>query len=266
MRFKNLSQLKRPQIFEKTLGSLPQKLAMTSYAGHKAFKICELVAAIFQESYEWYGFTLAEKARPELVVDIGLPRNDLNLSDYATLGGDTIAAYQETLPHDLIINGWIHSHGALHYKSFSNTDADNHRTVLNFVAAGTRRPLAKRQIAIQDLQLLVKDSFTDEDLRRGSVALITDAPITEARILETIYGSFCYCVVVGDGGWHNQEIHYREKGILSGYTKVGSRAADLLFIDTDKTFTRVDIDLLTKEVEEKIRPNLNPPLETMERM
>jgi len=266
MRFKNLSQLKRSEPFQKTLGSLPQAVFVSLYANQKAYKICELVGSIFQKSYEWYGFTLAEKTHPELIVDIGLPKNDLNLHDYATLGSATIAEFQETLPHDLIINGWIHSHGALQYKHFSNTDEKNHRTVLDFVAASTRRPLSKKEIAIQDLVLLVKDGFVDSDLGKGSVSLITDAPITEATILETVYGSFCYCIVVGDGGWHNQEIHYQEKGILSGYTKGRSKAADIVFTDTEKTLTQGDIGALTKEVEEKIRPNLNPPLETMERM
>jgi hypothetical protein len=81
MRFKDLSQLKRPELLEITLGNSPQHILMTEFAKDKAFKICNLVGVIFEESFEWYGFTLADKNHPELIVDIGLPKNDLNLQD-----------------------------------------------------------------------------------------------------------------------------------------------------------------------------------------
>lgn len=266
MRFRNLSQLKRPELLEVSLATLPQNISMTEYAKDKAFKICEMIGVVFKESYEWYGFTLAGKAHPELIVEIGLPKNDLNLRDYTTLSSDRIAEFQESLPDDLIINGWIHSHGALHYKHFSSTDEKNHLTVLDFIATRTRKPLAKKEIAIQDLVLLEKGRFVEKDLGNGSVTLITDGPVTEAKILETVYGSFCYSIVVGDAGWHQQEIHYQERGILSGYMKVRSKAARIVLADAGKVLTQPDIAALKHEVKEKIQPNLNPPMETMERM
>ena len=165
MRFKDLSRLKRPEPLEITLGNLPQNILMAAYAKDKAFKINELVGIIFEKSYEWYGFTLAEKDRPELIVDIGLPQNDLNLNDYTSLGSATIAEYQESLPEDTIINGWIHSHGALNYRHFSHTDEQNHLTVLDFVTARTRKPLSKKEVAIQDLILLEKDRFDKIEVR-----------------------------------------------------------------------------------------------------
>jgi hypothetical protein len=266
MRFKDLSQLKRPEPREIILGILPQDILMADYAKGRAFKISELVGVVFEESLEWYGFTLAQKDHPELIVDIGLPKNDLNLQDYTTLSSRRIAEFQESLPEDVIINGWIHSHGALNYKHFSNTDENNHRTVLDFVAARTRKVLAKREITIQDLVLLEKDRFAEKDLEKGSVSLITDGPITQASIMETVYGSFCYSIVIGDDGWHEQEIHYKERGILSGHTTVSRKAAEIILVDTGKTLTQIDINVLSDEVVEKIQPNLNPPPEMIERM
>ena len=266
MRFKDLSQLKRPEPLKIALGNLPQHIRMATYARDKAFKISELVGVIFKESFEWYGFTLAEQDNPDLILDVGLPKNDVNLHDYTTLGSERIAEYQESLAEDVIINGWIHSHGALDYKHFSHTDEKNHRTVLDFVAARTRKPLAKKEIAIQDLVLLEKGGFVEGDLAKGSVSLITDRSITEAKLMETVYGSFCYSIVIGDAGWHAQEIHYKERGILSGHTTVSSRTTDIEFVDTGRTLTQLDINALSDDVEERIQPNLNPPPEIIERM
>jgi hypothetical protein len=266
MRFKGLSRLKRPEPLRIALGNSPQHIVMANYAKDKAFKLSELVGSIFEQSYEWYGFTLADVDHPERIVDIGLPRNDMNLQDYTTIGFGGIAEFQEMLPKDVIINGWIHSHGALNYRHFSDTDKRNHLTVLDFVAARTRRPLAKKEIVIQDLVLLERDKFVERDLRKGSVSLITDGPITEAKVIETVYGSFCFSIVIGDGGWHEQEIYYRETGILSGRTMVTSKVADIEFVDTGKLLTSIDVSALRDEVKEKIQPNTNPPVETVERM
>jgi len=126
--------------------------------------------------------------------------------------------------------------------------------------------VAKREIAIGDLTLLLKDQFVEEDLARGSVCLITDAPITAATIMETIYGSFCYAIVIGDQGWHQQQIHYKETGVLSGSTSLSDREAEIMLVDTGRVLTDLDIDQLKVEVEEKVRPNKNPPVEMMERM
>jgi hypothetical protein len=138
--------------------------------------------------------------------------------------------------------------------------------VLDFISTRLKKPLAKKEIAVQDLVLLVKDQVTDTDFEGGSVTLITDSPVTEATIMETVYGSFCYCIVIGDEGWHEQEIVCKERGILSGHTMVISKAADIEFVDTNRTLTRLDINSLADEVEEKIRPNTDPPPELIERM
>jgi len=266
MRFKNLSQLKRHQPLEITLKSLPRHILMAKYARDKAFKINELVTLTFEESFEWYGFTLADKDHPELIIDIGLPQNDLNLQDYTALGSERIAQFQESLPKEMLINGWIHSHGALNYKHFSHTDEKNHLIVLDFVAPRTRKPLSKKEVAVQDLVLLEKDRFVEKDMAKGSVCLITDGPITEARIMETVYGSFCYSIVIGDGGWHEQAIHCRERGVLSGQTTLSSKAAQIEFVDTGKTLSQHDINVLSDEVKEKIKPHTDPPPELIERM
>jgi hypothetical protein len=266
MRFRSLSELKRPEPKEVILGTLPQEISMALYAKAKAFKINELVREIHQESYEWYGFTLANKENPGLVADIGLPKNDQNLRDFTTLGSERIAEYHESLPEDIVINGWIHSHGALKYKHFSHTDEENQATVLDFVSGRLRWVVAKKEVSIQDLNFLVKGEFEEKELEKGSVSLITDGVISEATIMETIYGGFSYSIVIDDEGWHEQEIHYNERGVLSGYSKVSKKSSGIVFIDTGKPFTEADTLLLSKEVEEKIQPNTNPPPELIERM
>jgi hypothetical protein len=170
MRFKDLSRLKRPKPLRITLGNLPQHILMTKYAKTKAFKISELVGALFEKSFEWYGFTLANNDHPELITDIGLPKNDLNQQDYTTLGSQRIAEFQESLSEDVMINGWIHSHGALNYRHFSSTDEKNHFTVLDFVAARTRKPITKKEITVQDLIFLEKDRFVEKDWKKGAFA------------------------------------------------------------------------------------------------
>jgi hypothetical protein len=266
MRFKSLSTLNRPESRTVSFATLPQNIMMAQYAILKAFKINELVRTIFEDSFEWYGFTLADRDDPELIIDIGLPKNDLNLQDYTTLGPNRIAEFQESLPENIMINGWIHSHGALNFKHFSSTDEKNHLTVLDFISTRTRKPIAKQEIIIQDIVLLVKNRFTEKDLERGSVSIITDGPITEASIMETIYGSFCYSIVIGDEGWHEQEILYKERGLLSGYSMTSSKGTDIKFVDTGKALTQFDIQVLANEVEEKIQPNTDPPPEMIERM
>ena len=266
MRFKTLSQFRRPEPLKSVLGNLPRTISMAAYAKAKAFKISELVRDIFKESYEWYGFTLADPARPEFIIDVGLPENDMNLRDYTTLGAMRIAEFHESLPKDRIVNGWIHSHGALNYKLFSTTDEKNNRTVLDFVAAGTRMPLAKMEIPIQNLVLLEKGQFVEKELAKGTVSLITDKPIAEAKILETVYGSFCYSIIIGDAGWHIQKIYFRERGALTGDRSETNITADIEFVDTLRTLTPDEIQTIANEVKVKIQPNLNPPPELIERM
>ena len=266
MRFRSLSELERPEPKEVILATMPQQISMALYAKAKAFKINELVREIHQESYEWYGFTIADKDNPELIIDIGLPKNDQNLQDFTTLGPERIAEYHESLPEEAIINGWIHSHGALKYKHFSNTDEENQATVLDFVTARLRWVVAKKEVPIQDLNFLVKGEFEEKDLGKGSVSIITDGVISEATIMETIYGGFCYSIVIDDEGWHEQEIHYKERGALSGHRSASKRSADIVFIDTGRSLTEAAIAQLSDEVEAKIQPNLNPPPEIIERM
>ena len=254
MRFKSLSELKRPNFYERELATLPQAIAMAEYAMVKAFKINELVRTIHQESYEWYGYTIADRDDPELIVDIGLPRNDQNFVEYTSIAPESIAAYQESLPTDQLINGWIHSHGSLGYRQFSSTDQQNQVTVLHYATALLRKPVAKKEVVINDLVLLVKDRCTEEDFAKGNVSLITDTPVREARILETIYGGFCYAIVVGDDGWHEQAIHYRTRGILSGQTTEESKEAEIILVDTGRSLTRREVEVLAEEVKTKIQP------------
>jgi hypothetical protein len=197
---------------------------------------------------------MANRGNPELIVDIGLPKNDQNLSDYTSVGPEKIARFQESLPRDSVISGWVHSHGRLPYEQFSLTDAQNQVTVLDYVTAVLRKPVAKQEVVIRDLAILVKDRWTERDLERGSVALITDAPISEARLIETIYGGFCYAIVIGDGGWHRQEIHYRTRGILSGQTTDSKQEAALVPVETGRELTATDVEALRREVQEKIQP------------
>lgn len=265
MRFRGLAELKRAEGYEATLAALPERIPMARYALAKAFKISELVRAIHNDSYEWYGFTVALRRDPELVVDIRLPANDQNLLDYARVSCEAIAACQESLPQNQVINGWIHSHGNLPYEKFSFVDEQNQAAVLDYVAALLRKPVAKKEVLIRDLTILVKDRWTEKELEQGSIALITDAPVTEARIIETIYGGFCYAVVIGDAGWHRQEIHCRRRGILSGRTTNEKRDADLVLAGAEWQLTEADIEALKEEVRVKIRPGVAVPRERFER-
>lgn len=265
MSFRSLADLRRREAYEVRLATLPQEIRIAQYALAKAFKINELVRVVHGGSYEWYGFTLADPQDPALIVDIGLPRNDQNLSQYTRIAPEQIAAYQESLPAHRVINGWIHSHGNLEHRQFSRVDEGNQRTVLDYVTTRLRIPVAKREVRIQDLVLLVKDRYREEELAQGSVSLITDVPVTEARILETVYGSFCYSIVIGDEGWHEQEVHYKERGILSGYTAEHRRKARLVPVDTGAVLTSAEVEALREEVRTKLRPIPSVPRERYEK-
>ncbi|MEW6387699.1 MAG: hypothetical protein AB1491_09325 [Thermodesulfobacteriota bacterium] len=254
MRFKNLASLKRPAAGEIILATLPEKIFLSRYASDKAFKINELVRTLYQDSYEWYGFTIGTRDNPELISDLGLPRNNENIQQYTRVEAEMISGYQDELPPHLIITGWIHSHGSMDFKGFSSTDAANHLTVLDYVTARSKKPLAKREILVQNLALLVQEDFSPRDLEKGNVCLVTDAPVTAAQIWETVYGGFCYSIVIGDAGWHHQEIYYKTRGILSGETRVSHQEAELVLVDTGRTLTELDITALSEEVKEKIQP------------
>jgi hypothetical protein len=254
MRFKSLAELKRGEAYEIELAPLPQEIKLTAYAKAKAFKINELVRQIHQGSYEWYGYTLGGKDNPECILDIGLPDNDENMQQYTRVGPENIAAYQASLPEDRIINGWIHSHGDLEFKGFSEIDAENQRVVLDYITTLLKKPVAKRELLIRDLVCLVAGRWEEKDLLEGSVSLITDVPVAAARILETVYGGFGYAIVIGDSGWHRQEIHYKRRGILSGQPTFSQKAAEIILLETPRSLTQSDIDALQEEVKRKIQP------------
>jgi hypothetical protein len=265
MRFKDLSGLARPRESETALAALPEEIAMAKVAMRKAFKINELVRAIHGGSYEWYGYTIGSREEPELIVDIGLPVNDRNVPDYTSVAPEGIAAYQESLHRERVINGWIHSHGSLDFEGFSETDERNQATVLDYVTSLLRKPVAKREVVIKDLAMLVEGRYGEKDLERGSVSLVTDVPVGRARILETVYGGFCYSVVVGDGGWHRQEIRYKRRGILSGRATESRKDAKMVLVDTGHVLTQRDIDALAEDVREKIQPAARAPRERYEK-
>lgn len=264
MRFKSLSALKRRPPEEVVLAQLPQKVFMTSYARDKALKISQLVREIHGRSFEWYGFTLAEAAHPELIVDVGLPPNDQNRIEYTALAAQPIAAFQASLPPYRLINGWIHSHGVLKYAHFSETDRKNHLTVLDFVTSRAKRVLSKREVIIGDLSLLAENQYTPQRLQEGSVTLVTDRPVTTARLLESVYGGFSYAIVIGDSGWHVQEVHYKKTAVLSKETSVDFQEAELVVHDTPPLFADADARALEQTVRDAINPAARA--ENIERM
>jgi hypothetical protein len=240
--------------------------------------VSELVCRVHEAAYEWYGFTLAEKGRPEVIVDVGLPENAENRENYTRINPELIAAYQESLPEGLIINGWLHSHGALEYRHFSPTDDDNQATVLDYVTTLLMMPVARKEVVIRDLELRVLGEGEALDLppdgaskEKGaalktpaSVTLLTDVPVGRARLLETVYGGFCYAMVIGDEGWTRQEIHYKKRGILTGETVLSQRPADLAIVRTGKLLTPSDREALEELVRERLRP-VTYTLEKLER-
>ncbi len=283
MRFKSLQDLDRPAPREIVLASLPEQVLITDYARARAFLISELVRRIHGDAFEWYGFTLAERGIPEIIVDVGLPHNDENQENYTSISAERIAAYQETLPPGIIINGWLHSHGALEFRHFSSTDDSNQATVLDYVTSLIMLPVSQKEVVIRDLALRVMGegegevldahapalSFSREKAASppnpASVTLITDMPVSRARLLETVYGGFCFAIVIGDDGWTRQEIHYKTRGILTGETLVSHREAALTLVHTGKLITPSEQEALELEVKDRIRPVTYKP-ENIERM
>ncbi len=254
MNIQRLSVLKREDPEEIQLAMLPQNVTITTYAKDRALSVNELVRSIHGDSYEWYGFTLGSKERPDCIADIGIPFNDHNVHQYTGIGPENISSFSESLPRDLVINGWIHSHGRLEYREFSRTDERNHLTVLDYVATFLRKPVSRREILIEDLLVITEDRFRQEQGSGGNVWIVTDKPVSEARIFELVYGSFCYGIVVGDGGWHMQEIYYRTRGILTGTSSVAKTKAQMLPVDSERTFTKKDREVLAGEIKVRIKP------------
>uniref|UniRef100_A0A7C3Z2V7 JAB domain-containing protein n=1 Tax=Desulfobacca acetoxidans TaxID=60893 RepID=A0A7C3Z2V7_9BACT len=277
MRFKALKDLERRVPLEIALTSRPTQILMTDYARAKAFLVSDLVRQVHGAAYEWYGFTLAERQKPEVIVDVGLPDNDENQENYTRLSPERIVAYQETLPAGLVINGWLHSHGALAYREFSAVDGENQATVLDYVTSALMAPVARKEVVIRDLALRIlgEDDALDQALGAladdgapgaapASVILVTDAPVSRARLFETVYGGFCFAVVIGDEGWTKQEIHYKTRGLLTGETQVSYQEADLILVKTGKSLTLSDREALELEVKERLRP-VTYTLEKLER-
>lgn len=254
MRFRSLAQLEKPRPREVVFTSLPEAILLTDYARQKAFLINQLVREQHGRSYEWYGFTLGTVAEPELILDIGLPVNEQNLEQYVSLTPEQIAAFRDSLPRHLMINGWIHSHGDLELHRFSDLDAANQVTVLDFVTAQLRCPVAKVQVLIEDLVLLAADSSQDLDLASGSVSLITDVPVRRAELWEMVYGGFCYALVIGDSGWHTQEIYHKKRGILTGSLTITQHSVGITPVDDGRRLTSLEIETLAAEVAAKISP------------
>jgi hypothetical protein len=278
VRFKALKDLARTAPREIVLAALPGHILMTDYAKAKAFLVSELVRRVHEGAFEWYGFTLGDRKKPEVIVDVGLPDNDENQENYTSLSPERIAAYQESLPHGLVINGWLHSHGALEYRDFSPVDDDNQATVLDYVTSLLMVPVAQKEVVIGDLALLVmgeEEALASSLLRAreegvkslapASVTLLTDVPVGRARLLETVYGGFCFAIVIGDEGWTRQEIHYRTRGILTGETFISHRdLPGLTLVKTGKILTPSDQEALEEQVRERLRP-VTYTLEKLER-
>lgn len=277
MRFKALKDLSRPAPLEVKLAALPQEIFITDFARAKAFAVSDLVRRVHGEAFEWYGFTLAERVRPEVIMDVGLPENTENLETYTSLSPERIAAFQETLPAELVINGWLHSHGGLEYRRFSPVDALNQATVLNYVTSLLKVPVAQKEVVIRDLALRVfgEDESSNLALQKispgsappapASVTLLTDVPVGRVRLMETVYGGFCFAIVIGDAGWTEQEIHYKTRGVLTGETFISQRPANLTLVTTGRLLTASDLAALEQEVKDRIRPITHQP-ENIERM
>jgi hypothetical protein len=277
VRFKALKDLARTAPREIVLAALPGHILMTDYARAKAFLVSELVRRVHEGAFEWYGFTLGDRKKPEVIVDVGLPDNDENQENYTSISPERIAAYDESLPSSLVINGWLHSHGALEFRNFSLVDDVNQQTVLDYVTSLLMVPVAQKEVIIRDLALLVmgEEEGLASSLRRAqeegakslapaSVTLLTDVPVGRAKLLETVYGGFCFAIVIGDEGWTKQEIHYKTRGILTGETLVSHREADLTLVKTGKILTPSDQEALEVQVKERLRP-VTYTLEKLER-
>ncbi len=255
MKLRSLSALKRAEPAETFIGKLPQSVMITKYAWQRALAVNELVRRIHGDSFEWYGFTLGGTDYPECITDIGLPVNDQNVHQYTGIGPENISRFQESLPGNTLINGWIHSHGQISMRSFSSTDQANHLTVLDYVGSFLKKPITRKEVLVDDLMLISEENPEDDALGRGSVWIETDRPISRARIFERVLGSFCYAVLVGDGGWHVQEIYYRTRAILTGGTSLEGRRADLLVVESGREFTKRDEEVLAAEISERISPD-----------
>jgi hypothetical protein len=183
---------------DRKLDDLPREVQITDYAMEKAEKVNEAVKEVTGKHVEWYGFTIAHEDNPEMIVDIGLGDNDTNRRSYTNIEPENIEEYRQEMPDNAVINGWIHSHADLGMRNFSGTDAQNHKTVLNYVSTVLNEPIAKQEVAVDDMELLVEGAYDDYELEDGTVTVITDEPVDNAQIIETVLGTFSYAMLVGN--------------------------------------------------------------------
>lgn len=253
-------------MLEVALGELPASVRMTGFAHAKAFAISSMVRELYGESYEWYGLTLGDERRPEIITDIGLPRNARNLRQYTQLETADLLAFQEEVPAGRVINGWIHSHGDLQVHDFSPVDEVNHRTVLEYVASRLRCPVAKKEIRIEGLTVLQENSWSPEQMKEGSVTVLTDGPLGRVRLLETVYGSFCFALVIGDAGWMQSRLLTKRRGILTGIAVYEDRDVPFVVEEPREGLTEAQRESLKEEIQRKIRPPGSDPPELIERL
>ncbi len=264
MTISSLDNLRRRNSLVTKLGNhLPEDIPYSDYAFKKSFKVVERFRKKY-DSKEWYGLTLGTLAAPMDIYDIGIPPNNKNYNAYTQIIPEMIGEYIETLDPKLVVNGWVHSHGHLNYRQFSGTDYDNMRVVHNFVSSRIEFPLEKRERLVNNLSILIEGQYSLKDLNNGSLTLIVDQPIKQARILDTLLGSFSYHVVIGEGGWHCAEILYGFRDLLSGKDMEIKRKTgpDLLRrVNDGRKFGRSATRKLYRELDEKIsiRKSVSPP-------
>jgi len=252
-RLKDLGSLRKQELKEIVLDTLPEKIQMTDYALEKGYKTNELVRKVHKKSYEWYGFLLGPKSFPEIVTDIHLGESEANETDYVSISAENIQRAMSSLPQDTMINGWIHSHGDMGYHRFSGTDYRNMSNVLKFVSPVTRKAISKKELSIKELSLLV-EGHEEEALKKGIVTAVTDREIGKLKLFETVYGSFSYSVVIDDSRWHEQCISYEKQGILSPISDRTNEPCLLDIISSEKKITGEDIMELENDVRTKIKP------------
>lgn len=255
MRLSSLKSLEKKKLEKVVINAMPKQITITDYAKEKAFKVNELVKEAFDGSYEWYGFLLAKSKKPHIITDIGFGKNSQNQYAYTKIDPESIDEFRNSLDADIIINGWIHSHGNLGLKHFSGTDDRNQETVLSYVCSLLKKPIEKIEIPIENIEFLIDNQYKKKDLKGGTVTIVSDNEISQARIFETIYGGFSYAVVIGDEGWSHQEIHYTIKSLLTRKSKESiKKNAKIVTLKTDNKLSKKDIKALKKEVKKKFEP------------
>jgi hypothetical protein len=246
---------------EVIIEELPKKVKIIDYALEKGFTINRLVREIYGRSYEWYGFLIAEKKQPEVIIDIGIPENAVNSYTYTKVEPEQVQKFlielKENGKDDYFVNGWIHSHGNLGFRQFSSTDEQNMKVMLNFTSSHTTKPIAKKEVLISNLAVVSQNGKPIEEILKendGSIVIITQNEPGELRIFDTIYGCFGYSIVIGDEGWSKQKIMYRKHSIISRIDEYWTEDAEIELIETEKRIENVELEALKEEIKQKIKP------------